>query len=175
MAASGPTVSAAVVGVQPGRPPMQTLAVDVALANPGTAPAWFFLPRNLPATAGGADGVAVYSGGGVTLGAVQGNGGGWLLCVAPGASVTVRGLEIGWWEPSVPASVSLPTKVGTGVTLGSENASAWFGRDPVSRGEVRFTDLVRAGSRHTPDRSEVPIAVAGAVEIGVSAAVARGG
>jgi hypothetical protein len=175
MAANGPTVTAAVVGVQPGRPPMQTLAVDVTLNNPGASPTWFFLPRNLPVSAGGVDGVAVYSGGGVTLGALQGNGGGWLACVAPGASLTVRGLEIGWWDAVVPGSISLATKLGSGASIGGEIASAWFGRDPVSRGEVRYSDLVRAGARHTPDRSEVPLVIEGAAEIAVSAAVSRGG
>src|SRR5689334_18136022 len=59
MSSSTVTVAATVTETKPGRPPLQRLIVDLAIDNPGDAPRWIWIPKQVPpnpdAEGGGVD------------------------------------------------------------------------------------------------------------------------
>jgi len=153
------------VGMEPGRPPLMRLRFDVILHNPAAQPRWFLLPREFdhPAVSGGGvDGVevAALSGQGrVLLGHFQGTGGTQAVLVPGGATVTMRRLEVlGFDIPDGPAS--LEVVVAHDLTVGGEPAATWFPADPTAPAgaQVSQDQATAAGSRHTDDRREVPLA-----------------
>jgi hypothetical protein len=142
------------VGLEPGRPPMMKLRFDVTLHNAAAGPRWFLIPMELqqkPRT-GGVDGVEVFALGGegrVVLGRFQGTGGVQAILVPAGGTARIKRL-----------GAAFDVVVARDLTVGGEAAAAWFGTDPTSTAKADVTDdkSELVGSRHTPDRREVPLA-----------------
>lgn len=164
------SVRITLVGRKGGRPPLERLALDVVLHNPASGPRWYLLPTSIGAEAeGGVDGVEVFSGGGVVLARFQGRAGFAAVAVPAGATVTVGAFELRSWLGIGKTPEALSVVEANGFTVGGEPAAAWVGERWLSTGGARTaeTEMKAASSRHTPDRSEVPVALEGARTISV--------
>lgn len=152
------------VGMEPGRPPLMRLRFDVTLRNPSAEPRWVIFPKETgraPKSGGGVDGVEVDALGSppVLVGRFQGTGSVQAVRLAGGAKVTLRRFTVSSWEDLPDGPASLEVVIASDLKVGGEDAAAWFGKDPTSpsTADVSEDGQSRAGSRHTPDRREVPI------------------
>jgi hypothetical protein len=161
------TASVAIVGSQPGIPPLQRLLVDVHLSNDGDAPCWVLLPSNLPLSAGAVDVLEQYEATTgatkVVVGRLLGTGGRYAVRLNPGAKVTLRGLEVGLWSESVPAGPEFKVMFVGDVVLGNEAIASWFNRDPGIDGtaDVDMRKAVVGATHRTRDGKEVALAIVG--------------
>src|SRR5689334_24101063 len=97
--ATMPTVTITKAGERPGRPPLIRLLVNVTAANPGPDQRWVVIQRNIPGDdGGGVDKLEQLAAGGVAIGKFLGTGGFYAVALAPGARLTIKNLEIGWWN-----------------------------------------------------------------------------
>lgn len=158
-------VTVTLVGIEPARPPLERLVVDVTVRNEGAAPRWVLIPAALPQTAGGIDKLeqlTVNAGAArVTVGHFLGTGGRYALLLAPGARVTLRKLEIGWWRKEGATEVAFAIQFADDVALGGDAMARWFDGDPTVRGTVDADmDTARhTASRRSPGNREVPVSV----------------
>jgi hypothetical protein len=170
---AGPPVRAILVGERPGRPPLTRLLVDLSIANTGSAPLWALIPANLPRPTDGAGGVnhleqqtATTGGGRIAVGRLLGRAGGYALLLAPGARVTLRQLEIGWWRepPATPSDVGFEVRLAGTVTIGGQDLASWFDGTPTIAGsaEIDMQAAPHTHSRAAPGGRELPL-VAGEV------------
>ena len=125
-------------GERPGRPPLIRLLVDVTASNPGTATRWVLIQSKLPGAAGGVDKLEQLTApGGVVLGRFLGTGGFYSVALAPGAKVTIKNLEIGWWnEDDAKTPPPIEVRTGTAVALGAADIATWFEGNPAVSGKV---------------------------------------
>jgi hypothetical protein len=164
---SGATMNASVtvtlVGEKPGRPPISRLLVDVQLKNDDPAPRWVLIPSKLPVTAGGIDKLeqltASAGATNVAVGRFLGTGGRYALRLAPGARVTLRKLEVGWWRENNEKDTSFDVQLAGEVKLGGQPMATWFDKDPTISGaaEVDMESAKHTASHRAPDDAEVPL------------------
>ena len=163
--------SVAIVGNQPGIPPLQRLLVDVQLSNRGGAPCWVLLPSNLPLSSGGVDVLeqfpATTGASKIVIGRLLGTGGRYALRLNPGARVTLRGLEVGLWQEPGPAGPEFDVQFAGEVLLGGEAMASWFDRDPGIDGavEVDMRKAAVSDVHRTSDGKEVAMAMVGARDV----------
>jgi len=165
---AGPPVRAFLVGERPGRPPLTRLLVDLTIANTGGAPLWALIPANLPPLTDAAGGVnyleqqtATIDGGRITVGRLLGRAGGYALRLAPGARVTLRQLEIGWWRepPATPRDIAFEVRLAGEVTIDGQPLASWFDGEPTIAGaaEIDMRAAPHTLSRTAPGGRELPI------------------
>jgi len=161
-------VSVKLVGVKPAKRPLERLLVDVQVRNGEKTPRWVLLPTNLPLAMGGIDKLeqltTTSGGASVAVGRFLGTGGRYAVRLAPGASVTLRKLEVGWWRPETAKDVNFVVQFAGDVTLGGESMASWFDKDPTIQGAVE-ADMETAkhtSSHRAPGDKEVAVAVSGA-------------
>lgn len=142
-----------IVGSRPGRPPLERLLLDVTLVNESAAPRWALIPTHVPRasrTPGGVDKLEQLTAStgteSVTIGRFLGTGGRYAVLLAPGARLTLRKLEVGWWGGKEAKEVRFDIEFADEVRLGEEAIASWFDRDATVRGVVD-ADLQTA--RHT--------------------------
>jgi hypothetical protein len=173
-AGSGTTMNASVTisvaGRKPGRPPIDRLLVDVQLKNDDASAKWVLIPSKVPPEAGkgGIDKLeqltAPAGQATVAVGRFLGTGGRYALRIAPGARVTLRKLEVAWWNESNAKSIALDVQLAGDVKLGTEDMATWFDKDPTISGAV---DVDMEAAKHTAshrakDDVEVPVGITGA-------------
>jgi hypothetical protein len=143
-------VNVRLVGMKPGRPPLQYLSVDVDVKNDESQPLWVLIPSRVPEMSGGIDTLEQYTAkAGATnlaVGRFLGSGGRYAVRLAPGAHLTLRKLEVGWWTAGDPKDIVFDFRFATAVMLGSEPMAAWFDTDPTIRGAV---EVDMSAARHT--------------------------
>ena len=132
-------------GSKPGRPPLERLHVDVTVANLGAKPRWALIPTNVPRTQGGIDKLEQLSAT-VAVGRFLGTGGRYAVLLAPGARLTLRGLEINWWRGKELGEIAFDIEFADDVRLGEDAMASWFEGDPIVRGSV---DADMKLARHT--------------------------
>lgn len=152
------------VAARPGRPPLERLLLDVTLANESEAPRWALIPTHLPRTPGGVDKLeqlaASAGSSSVTIGRFLGSGGRYAVLLAPGARLTLRKLEVGWWRQGEARDLAFDIEFADEVLLGAESMASWFDKDVTVRGVV---DADMQTARHTASRR-----AAGGKEVAVS-------
>lgn len=167
-AAEGPKVRATLVGERPGRPPLIRLLVDLSIANTGDVPRWALIPANLPPPTDATGGVneleqqtATVGGRRVAVGRLLGRGGGYALRLAPGARVTLRRLEIGWWRepPATPSGIAFEVRFAGAVTIDGQPLARWFDGEPTIAGDVEIDMQVAPHTRRrtAPGGRELPL------------------
>ncbi len=161
-------VNVKLVGVKPAKRPLERLLVDVQIRNDMKTPRWVLLPSHLPLAPGGIDKLeqltAKAGTADIAVGRFLGTGGRYAVRLAPGASVTLRKLEVGWWRPDGAKDVTFDVQFADDVTLAGEAMSSWFDKDPTVEGEV---EIEMETARHTashraPGDKEVAVSVTGA-------------
>ncbi|MBI4165196.1 MAG: hypothetical protein HY508_05620 [Acidobacteria bacterium] len=161
-------MTATIVGVKPAKSPLERLLVDVQIRNDEKAPRWVLLPRYLPTRPGGIDKLeqltAKSGATNVSLGRFLGTGGRYARLLAPGASITLRKLEAGWWRPESAKDVAFDVALANNVALGGEPMASWFDRDPTIQGtvEVEMENAKHTASHRAPQGKEVVVAITGA-------------
>ena len=152
-------------GERPGRPPLIRLLVNVTASNPGSDQRWVLIASKLPGGSGGVDKLEQLSApGGVAIGRFLGTGGFYAVALAPGAKLTIKNLEIGWWNDSdgqTPPPIEVRT--GTGVSLGGADIATWFDGTPAVKGtvEVDADKAEHTRSKRADGDREVPVQVSG--------------
>ena len=130
-------------------------------------PRWALIPVHLPGTHGGIDKLeqlTVSAGtGAATVGRFPGTGGRYAILLAPGARVTLRKLEIGWWREKSVHEIGFDIKFADTVLLGADAIARWFDKDPTVSGIV---DADMQTARHTashraPGDKEVIVSMTG--------------
>ena len=165
-----PSITAKVVGSKPGRPPLTRLLVDVQLANDAAEPRWVLVPSKLPApTSGGIDKLEQLTASGLAIGRFLGGGGLYALRLAPGARVTLRKLEVGWWRTEGQPVPAFDMRFAPVVMLGDQPMASWFDKDPTISGaaDVDMEAARHTASHKTDDGAEVPLAAPGATTTSV--------
>lgn len=161
------TVLATVTASQPGRPPLQRLTLDVTITNPGDAPRWITLAKQIPhnedADGGGVDALEVRGQGAALLGSFRGIAGVHALRVAGHATVKLTNLPVGWWRTGPADAVpGLDIVVADDLTIGGAPAKAWFGVDPLLADGATVDGGGNGTDAHTTDGPEAMIALVGA-------------
>ena len=162
-------VTVRIVQTKPGRPPLERIFVDVDLKNEDSNPLWVLFPSRVPKMAGGIDTLLEHTAKSgttsVKVGRFLGSGGRYAVRLAPGAHLTMRKLEIGWWTAGNPKNIVFDFQFATDVSLGAESMASWFDTDPTIRGTVDVDMEAAAASQTTTHRSagnkEVPLSVVG--------------
>ncbi len=157
-------VAVKAVEERPGRPPMVWLFVNITASNPTSSSRWLLIPRKLPATAGGVFKNEQQAAGSVIYGAFLGNGGFYAFLLAPGAKMTIKNLELGWWNDARASSPPpLDVRIGTAVTVAGADLATWFDRDPAASGtaEVDAGAAQHTHSHKSPTGADLDVTVAG--------------
>ena len=158
-------VTVTLVGQKPGRPPIESLLVDVRLENDDAAPRWVLIPSRLPIDSGGGidklEQLTASAGATtVAVGRFLGRAGTYAVKLAPGARVTLRKLDVSWWhEDSAQKEAAFEVRLASEVKLGDQSMTTWFDKDPAISGAA---DVDMAGAKHTrsfksPTGDEVPV------------------
>ncbi|WP_322663537.1 hypothetical protein [Dendronalium sp. ChiSLP03b] len=157
------------VGLHRQKPPHITLMFDITLRNHRSAPRWFILPYSLSPgfkyeKSGGVYGVSIFGfegKGKVIVGRFHGTDNFQALLLPAGADIKLRNFPIEYWGEIPNDSLPLEVVTATNLTIGSQTARAWFGRDPTSdkRADVTQQQLQALGSRFTPDSHELPVLI----------------
>jgi len=163
--------SVRLVGVKPGKPPLQRLLVDVNVRNDSHTPRWVLLPSHLPIgiSVGGIDKLEQLTAKAgttdVAIGRFLGTGGRYALRLGPGASVTLHKLEVRWWSEGSAKETEFDVQFADEVTLAGEPMSSWFDRDPTIEGalEVDMDNTRHTHSHRAPQNKEVEVVVTGGV------------
>ena len=162
--ATMPEVTIKSAGERPGRPPMIRLLVDVTIANPAAEARWVLIPTKLPVESGGVDKLEQLTAGAIKLGRFLGTGGCYAISLAPGARVTLKNLELGWWnDKNASSPPAIDVRTAADFTLGDAPIASWFDGDPAVGGTVEG-DLDAAKhtrSHRAPGDREVAIAASG--------------
>ncbi len=154
------------VGIMRKRPPLVQVLFDVQFRNSNPEPRWFLMPDKLNSPwatgSGGVDGVEVFEftgKGRAIVGHFHGTQGFLALLVPAGAVLTIRRFTLPMWNEAPKGKVSIEVVMARSLTIGGEDALAWFKRDPTSETESDVTTEVgrMLGARATPDRNEVTI------------------
>ena len=154
------------------KPPLVDLYFNVVLRNGREEPRWFLLPSNLGAgaesiaTKGGIDGVEVFvpqGKGRVVLGHFLGTGGFHALYMPARAEVRLRLFPISFWG-DLPDDLQVQVIIAKRLTVGGEEAKAWFAVDPLSSvkadiAESPINHIRMLSARRTPNNKEVPISI----------------
>ncbi len=155
--------------IEPGRPPLARLRVDVHLHNAESGPRWFLLPKVIESSSGGVDGVEVSVGGGVVIGRFHGAGGMQALLLPAGATIELRALELQSWSEELPNPLAVSVRIGTALSIGGEPAEAWMGESLSTNGaDVAEEGISVQRSRFTPDRGAVPVVLTGEKVVAVT-------
>lgn len=176
-AGSGATMNAAVtvtvVGDRPGRPPIDRVLVDVQIRNDDAAARWVLIPTKLPTMAGGVDKLeqltAKLGAAELTIGRLLGNGGRYAVRLGAGARVTLRKLEVAWWNEGNAKEASFEIQLASDATAGDQPLESWFSKDPTINGaaDIDMDTAQHTASHRSPDNKEVPLALTGATAIPV--------
>jgi len=156
------------IGMKPGRPPLERLLVDVQIRNDEKTTRWVLLPSQLPLTPGGIDKLeqltAKSGAADIAVGRFLGRGGRYAVRLGPGASLMLRKLEIRWWRQEEVKEVSFDVQFARDVALGGESMESWFDKDPVIQGtvEVEMENAKHTASHRAPGDKEVAVSVTGA-------------
>ena len=159
------SVTMTVVGEKPGRPPLDRLLVDVQLKNDDAAARWVLIPTKLPPDDGGGvdklEQLTVPAGNAtIAVGRFLGRAGTYAVKLAPGARVTLRKLELGWWRESMDQKdVSFSVRFASEVRLGDAAMATWFDKDPAISGaaDVDMDAAKHTRSQKSPTEAEVPL------------------
>ncbi len=156
------------LGIEPGRPPMATVRLEVTLRNDAGEPRWFILPMELgqvpsraPKAGEGVDGVQVVAlegRGRVLVGRFQGRAGVQaILLPAKGTARIDRMTVLVFQEKQ--GKVPVDVVIARSLTVAGEPGQKWFGDSAESdaNADVSEDKKTVVGSRHTPDRREAPI------------------
>lgn len=162
-------VTVTVVGHKPGRPPIDRLLVDVQLRNDDPAPRWVLVPSKLPVMPGGIDKLEQLTAGPIAVGRFLGGGGRYALRLAPGARVTLRKLEVSWWNDGNAKEAAFDVQLASEATLGDAAMATWFDKDPTITGaaDVDMEAAKHTASHRAPGDVEVPLALTGATSVSV--------
>jgi hypothetical protein len=164
----GEPVEVKYLGIEPGHPPMATVRLEVTLRNNANQPRWFILPMELgqppsrPTKPGeGVDGasvVALEGKGRVVIGRFQGRAGVQAILLPANGHVRIDRLKVMVFEEQR-GKMPVDVVVATSLTVGGEPGEKWMGDAPQSDAgaDVSEDKATTLGSRHTPDRREVPI------------------
>ena len=161
-------VRAILVGERPGRPPLTRLLIDLSITNSSGTPRWALIPANLPPPADTNGGVnhleqqtATTGGDRVAVGRLLGRAGGYALHLAPGARVTLRRLEIGWWRtpPAAPSDIAFEVRLAGAVTIDGQPLASWYDGEPTIAGtaEIDMQAAPHTHHRAAPDNRELPL------------------
>ena len=157
--------TATLVGTRPGRPPLERLLLDVTLVNESAVPRWALIPANLPGTPGGVDKLEQRSSSAstssVTIGRLLGRAGRYAILLAPGARLTLRKLEVGWWGDKEAKELRFDVEFADDVRLGEETIASWFDKDATVRGaaDLDMQTARHAASHRAPGDKEVPVSM----------------
>jgi hypothetical protein len=143
-----------------GKPPLAYLYFDMMLRNNRAEPRWFLLPNSLPvfasvAAKGGVDKVEVFApqgDGRVIIGHFLGTGGFRALLLPAGAEVRLRLFPISYWG-DLPDQLQVEVVLAKRLTIGGEEAAAWFGVNPISSVKADIAENLEQGTRHVSSRS----------------------
>src|SRR4051794_10699923 len=171
-----PRVRAILVGERPGRPPLTRLLVDLSIENAGGVPRWALIPASLPPNTGAGGGInhleqqtANTGGARAAVGRLLGRAGGYALLLAPGARVTLRQLEIGWWRELPPSlsDIAFEVRFAEVVTVDGQPLSEWFDSEPTiaSAAEIDMRATPRTHTRAVPGGRELPIVASKVVPV----------
>ena len=169
-------VRAILAGERPGPPPLTRLLVDMSIANTGGVPLWALIPANLPPptdTTGGVNHLeqrtATTGGSRVAVARLLGRAGCYALLLAPGARVTLRQLEIGWWRepPANPSDIAFEVRLTGAVTIGGHPLAGWFDGEPTITGttEIDMRAAPHTHSRAAPRGIELPLVASEVVPV----------
>jgi len=159
-----PEVKITYAGERPGRPPLVRMLVDATVTNPAAELRWVLIPTQLPGGSGGIDKLEQLAAGPVKLGRFLGTGGFYALALAPGARLTVKNLELGWWNAdNAKSPPQVEVRLAEGLTLGGEAIASWFDGDPAVRGavEVDAGKAQHTRSKRAAGDREVAVKVVG--------------
>jgi hypothetical protein len=151
-----------------GKPPLVYLSFDVLLRNDQNSPRWFLLPSNLGSghagigEKGGVDTLEVFSPRGkgrVLVGRFLGTGGFNALLLPARAEVRLRRFPISYWGDP-PSSLQIEIVIAKQLTIGSDNATSWFGKSPMSSVKADIAEdaenpMRARNTRRTPDNKEI--------------------
>ncbi|HVV82038.1 MAG TPA: hypothetical protein VHE35_03120 [Kofleriaceae bacterium] len=162
------SVAASVTASKPGRPPLQRLTVELTIDNPGDAPRWVTIAKQVPRNPdlgadAGVDALELRGQGNAVLGVFRGSGSVYALRVGGHAKVTITNLEVGWWHRS-PDETKVPdldVSVADDLTIGGAPATDWFGLDPLVPNGARIDAGAAGKDAHSID-GEATIALTGA-------------
>jgi hypothetical protein len=155
-----------------GRPTLAYLFFDVVLRNDRKSPRWFLLPSNLGSghapvgEKGGVDNLEVFAPRGkgrVRIGRFLGTGGFQALLLPPGAEIRLRRFPSSYWG-ELPANLEIEIVIARRLTIGSEAAENWFGRNPMTSVTADISEEAESPMRishtqRTPDNKEVAPAI----------------
>lgn len=161
-------VTAKLVGIKPGKPPLERLLLDVQIRNDEKTPRWVLIPSSLPLSQGGMDKLeqltAKSGSSDVAIGRFLGTGGRYAVRLGPGASVTLRKLEVRWWVQEKLKEISFDVQFASEVALGGEPMETWFDKDPTVEGalELSMDTAKHTHSHRAPGDKEVTVSIKGA-------------
>ncbi|MFO1054560.1 MAG: hypothetical protein U1F36_20245 [Planctomycetota bacterium] len=139
-----------ILNERPAKPPLIRLIVELRVSNPTHDTRWVLLCSRVPGgAAGGVNTLEQFASGPVQYGRFLGTGGFHTFALAPGASLTLKNLEIGWWNGT--AAMTPPpmeVRTATEITIGGESINAWFRGEAVISGAAEI-DVASARAVHT--------------------------
>lgn len=167
-------VSASVLTTQARKPPLVELHLDLIARNPAASARWLLIPTTVDRVIG-ARGVGSLqverwrgAAGTTDVGKFQGTGGFYAVQLAPGASLRLRGLPVGWWRgDDEQAPRALGVVLADTVTIGGKPAEVRFPDGAPLVRDARDADRhepVHSSSFH-PDLGEDPVVLGGAQRI----------
>jgi hypothetical protein len=156
-------------GKKLGMPPEMILYFDLTLFNDSQEPRWILLPvwitDPLKTSGAGVDGVDVHAfegKGHVIIGQFQGAGRFHALLVGAKSKVVLRKYPVLVWDEDIKnynwdVNIVMASKV----MVGNEPVQEWFGLNPLcdDQSDVLADHGKILKTRHTPDRSEVPVLI----------------
>lgn len=156
-----PDVKFTLVGERPGKPPLVRPVVAMVATNPTARDQWVLVGRKKPVQQGGTNLLQQYAARGVFYGRCLGRDGIYAFLLGPGAKLTVRHLELEWWDLEVKPPIDVPVRVGHTVTFGGVDAADWFDRNPRVSGtvEIDADEAVHMRSHRSPGDVEVDVVV----------------
>ena len=155
-------VTIAATGERFGRPPLIRLLVTVTAINSSSETRWILISSALGpgGRGGGVDKVERLSVGGITIGRFLGTGGFYAMALRPGARLTIKNLEIAWWnDPEASTPPPIDVRIAGDVTLGGAAIATWFEADASVAGNVEIDAAlaIHTSSRHGPGGGEVAV------------------
>ncbi len=156
------------MGLHRQKPPQITLIFDMTLRNERSVPRWFIIPYSLSPGVkyekSGVYGVSIFGfegKGKVIVSRFHGTGNFQALLLPASATIKLRNFTIEYWGELPKDSLPIEVVTATNLTIGSQTARAWLGRDPTSdkRADVTQQHLQILSSKYTSDDRELPVSI----------------